>query len=228
MHFRIKKSIGLLVLCNLLLYITGCNPPSSNNSPNNEQEQEVQQPLPSPEDIPQTGSSNPLDDTSAISSTEAAQREAVQRQLDSIELEKKKLELMALRENQRTQKSKTRQTLATSNSDRVVEKVNVVEEPKAPVVEVSYSKAIDLKLLDQKIIWRAVGPGSYDISVTRAADNALVFNSSVEDTVLSYSALELDESVRYAVKVQYGAKKLGEKKSFSLIAGGKLLNPTCK
>lgn len=223
MNFRSKNVLALSIICYLLSSATGCNPPVSNPAPDNEQEQEAQQSLPLPEENPQIDSGGVLNDPSPIPSTNAVQEE-----LNAIELEKRKLELATLKENQRLLKQKIKQNSGKADPEKAVESVKEVEEPKAPVIEVSYSKTLDLKLLDQKILWRAVGPGDYDISVTRAVDNVLVFNSSTEDTVLPYSALELDESVRYAIKVQHGSKKLGEKKSFSLIARGTMLNPTCK
>ena len=102
-------------------------------------------------------------------------------------------------------------------------------EPKSPIsVSEFFSKTLDLRLRDKEIIWRKVGLGKYDISIKRVIDNALVFNVSIEDTFISYTSLGLPESIRYTLKIQHSTKGLPETKSFSLISGGNLLNPTCK
>jgi hypothetical protein len=223
MNFRFKKEAFFNILFSILLYSIGCNPPPPTQSPANEPEQE-EQPQPSPVDdrtITDTGSvQNDQLDNSLIDSARL--------ELEALELENRKLKLAAINERQRLRKLKSIESSDYINPTSAEGKPTVVVNPKAPVVEVSYSKTLDLMLLDQKIIWRAVGPGGYNISVTRVADNALVYNSSVEDTILPYASLELDESVRYALKVQHSTNKVSEKKSFSLIAKGTALNPTCK
>jgi len=186
-------------------------------------------PLPEENQSYQNDSLNSVKQVLEDSIKEAARKETIRIEIEATkDLERKKVELAIIREKERIRKAQAAEAATPTNTVPLATTPPKIEEPKAPVIEVSYSKSLDLKLQDQKLVWRAVGPGDYSISVTRAVDNAIVFNSSTEDTSISYSSLELDESIRYAVKVQHATKKLSEKKSFSLIARGTMLNPTCK
>jgi len=219
--------------CALLYGLTGCNPPTTNTESTAESNSKSEElPLPEENQSYQNDAANADKQVLEDSLMEAARIEANRIESMKLEatkdLERKKVELAIIREKERIRKAQAAEAATPTNTVPLATTPPKIEEPKAPVIEVSYSKSLDLKLQDQKLVWRAVGPGDYSISVTRAVDNAIVFNSSTEDTSISYSSLELDESIRYAVKVQHATKKLSEKKSFSLIARGTMLNPTCK
>jgi len=227
MNIHLKSLFLGITICTLLNGLTGCNPPTDNTASTAESNSKSEE-LQPPEENQLYQNDSPNSDKQVLEDplTEAARIEA---NLEATkDLERKKLELAIIREKERIRKAQTAEATTPSNTVPLATTPPKLEEPKAPVIEVSYSKSLDLKLQDQKLVWRAVGPGDYSISVTRAVDNAIVFNSSTEDTSISYSSLELDESIRYAVKVQHDTKKLSEKKSFSLIARGTMLNPTCK
>ncbi|MFM7589211.1 MAG: hypothetical protein ACKO55_08870 [Bacteroidota bacterium] len=214
----------------MLYGLMGCNPPTTNTESTAESNSKPQEiPLPEENQSYQNDSPNAEKQVLEDSLIEAARKEAIRIEIEATkDLERKKVELAIIREKERIRKAQAAEAATPTNTVPLATTPPKIEEPKAPVIEVSYSKSLDLKLQDQKLVWRAVGPGDYSISVTRAVDNAIVFNSSTEDTSISYSSLELDESIRYSVKVQHATKKLSEKKSFSLIARGTMLNPTCK
>ncbi|MFM8512142.1 MAG: hypothetical protein ACKOBI_00135 [Bacteroidota bacterium] len=214
----------------MLYGLTGCNPPTTNTESTAESNSKSEEmPLPEENQSYENDSLNSVKQVLEDSLKEAARKEAIRIEIEATkDLERKKVELAIIREKERIRKAQAAEAATPTNTVPLATTPPKIEEPKAPVIEVSYSKSLDLKLQDQKLVWRAVGPGDYSISVTRAVDNAIVFNSSTEDTSISYSSLELDESIRYAVKVQHATKKLSEKKSFSLIARGTMLNPTCK
>jgi len=214
----------------LLYGLTGCNPPTSNTESTAESNSKSEElPLPEENQSYQNDAPNAEKQVLEDSLKEAARIEAIRIEIEATkDLERKKVELAIIREKERIRKAQAAEAATPTNTVPLATTPPKIEELKAPVIEVSYSKTLNLKLQDQILVWRAVGPGDYSISVTRAVDNAVVFNSSTEDTSISYSSLELDESIRYAVKVQHATKKLSEKKSFSLIARGTMLNPTCK
>lgn len=219
-----------ITYCALLYGLTGCNPPTTNTESTAESNSKSEEmPLPEENQSYQNDAPNAEKQVLEDSLKEAARIEAIRIEIEATkDLERKKVELAILREKERIRKAQAAEAATPTNTVPLATTPPKIEEPKAPVIEVSYSKTLNLKLQDQILVWRAVGPGDYSISVTRAVDNAVVFNSSTEDTSISYSSLELDESIRYAVKVQHATKKLSEKKSFSLIARGTMLNPTCK
>lgn len=219
-----------ITFCALHYGLTGCNPPTTNTESTAESNSKSEElPLPEENQSYQNDSLNSVKQVLEDSIKEAARKETIRIEIEATkDLERKKVELAIIREKERIRKAQAAEAATPTNTVPLATTPPKIEEPKAPVIEVSYSKSLDLKLQDQKLVWRAVGPGDYSISVTRAVDNAIVFNSSTEDTSISYSSLELDESIRYAVKVQHATKKLSEKKSFSLIARGTMLNPTCK
>jgi len=137
------------------------------------------------------------------------------------ELEERIIETNSrLKEIRRKESQTDLESVAASNQTSKKKEKN---QPK-----ISYSNTLNVKLYDESVVWRPVGQGNYDISIVRAVDNALVFSSSTPDTNLAYAAMELDESIRYNLKVTHNGRKLMEKKSFSLIGKGTQLNPTCK
>ncbi|MBM3418634.1 MAG: hypothetical protein FJY17_06925 [Bacteroidetes bacterium] len=233
MNIHCKTLFLGITFCTLLYGLTGCNPPTTNTESTAESNSKPEE-LPLSEENQSFQNDSPNSEKQVLEDSlmEAARIEAARIELKNLEatkdIERKKVELAIIREKERIRKAQQAEVAGPTNSVPLVNTPPKIEEPKAPVIEVSYSKSLDLKLQDKKLVWRAVGPGDYSISVTRAVDNAIVFNSSTGDTSISYSSLELDESIRYAVKVQYATKKLSEKKSFSLIARGTMLNPTCK
>jgi hypothetical protein len=225
-----NKSVGFLIFSYFtLIGMIGCNLSPSTTGPNSETDPKSEE-MP----LPESEQSTPIDSlNSSVGALDPSVDESVPIVKENSEwnqeLESKKIELAILREKERIRKAKLTEVAPIPNPVPVQNTQPKIEEPPSvPVVEVSYSKSLDLKLQDQRLIWRAVGPGDYNISVTRAVDNQVVYNGSSEDTAISYSTLELDESIRYSVKVQHVSKKISEKKSFSLIARGTMLNPTCK
>lgn len=139
------------------------------------------------------------------------------------ELEKRITETNSrLKKIQRKDSQSDLESAASSASNQTSKK----KEKNQP--KISYSNSLNVKLYDESVVWRPVGQGNYDISIVRAVDNALVFSTSTPDTNLAYAAMELDESIRYNLKVTHNGRRLMEKKSFSLIGKGTQLNPTCK
>lgn len=139
------------------------------------------------------------------------------------ELEKRIIETNSrLKKIQRKDSQSDLESAASSASNQTSKK----KEKNQP--KISYSNSLNVKLYDESVVWRPVGQGNYDISIVRAVDNALVFSTSTPDTNLAYAAMELDESIRYNLKVTHNGRRLMEKKSFSLIGKGTQLNPTCK
>jgi len=230
MNIHCRTLFSGITFCALLYGLTGCNPPTSNTESTAESNSKSEElPLPEENQSYQNDAPNAEKQVLEDSLKEAARIEAIRIEIEATkDLERKKVELAIIREKERIRKAQAAEAATPTNTVPLATTPPKIEELKAPVIEVSYSKTLNLKLQDQILVWRAVGPGDYSISVTRAVDNAVVFNSSTEDTSISYSSLELDESIRYAVKVQHATKKLSEKKSFSLIARGTMLNPTCK
>jgi len=147
--------------------------------------------------------------------------EEAQRRLE--ELEKRIIETNSrLKKIQKKDSQSDLESEASSASNQTPKK----KEKNQP--KISYSNSLNVKLYDESVVWRPVGQGNYDISIVRAVDNALVFSTSTPDTNLAYAAMELDESIRYNLKVTHNGRRLMEKKSFSLIGKGTQLNPTCK
>lgn len=223
-----RRLLGMIVFFTIAFscgILTGCN---EGISPKAEQEESKEETSQSPDEengttgnVENSASSGKNDEAFPDEQYETKRQDSI-RQVEELmaELERRRLE----KESEKRRKAFLENESVVSGTDEKVEK----RQPVARRTKMKYYPKMNVRLLDERISWSPVGPGLYDISVIRAADNAVVFSRTSADTTLAYAGMELDESIRYNLKISYPKSNLSEKKTFSLIGKGTMLNPTCK
>ena len=226
--YKMTSRYNIAIVCLLIVFVSGCmNKPEQIDNQGGSEESQVIPPADTLE--AQVSQVDSIIETPPLPQADEAKKDFL--------LEQKKIErelTLALLKERRARIEESRRIKAesqksaelTPNAKLGADLPKEVPMPEPPPV--SYSKNLDLKLFDRNLHWRSVGPGDYDVVVTRAIDNVPVYTGAVSDTTLPYSNLELDESIRYSVKITHPGRKVSEKKAFSLVAKGAMLNPTCK